>query len=192
MNIILEIKNCKFLGSGAEGSVYLTEEGYAIKLFKDVNAAKREEEILNITKDSVFFPNTILRIDNILIREYVAGENLYEYLKKHGLSYSLSIEIIELIEDLKRLNFKKLNARNSHIFVDSSEKIMVIDPRKSFTTSTPYPKDIIKILLKLHLFDKFLKDVLRYKPNLLSYWIEGYNYLASIKNHKNRRHRRHG
>lgn len=192
MNITLEIKNCKFLGSGAEGSVYLTEEGYAIKSFKDVTAAKREEEILKITKDSVFFPNTILRIDNILIREYVAGENLYEYLKKHGLSYSLSIEIIELIEDLKRLNFKKLNARNSHIFVDSSEKIMVIDPRKSFTTSTPYPKDIIKILLKLHLFDKFLKDVLEYKPNLLSYWIEGYNYLAAIKNNKNRRHRRHG
>ena len=40
---------------------------------------------------------------------------------------------------------------------------MVIDPRKPYTKVTPYPKDIIKILVKLHLFDKFLKDVLEYK-----------------------------
>ena len=179
MNNLLEIQNCTFLGSGTEGSVYLTEEGYALKCFKDLNAAKSEEEILNIAKDSVFFPNTILRVSNILIREYVAGENLYEYMSKNGLPYSLSIEIIELIEDLKRLNFKKLNVRNSHTFVTSSGKIRVIDPRKPFTTNMPYPKDIIKMLLKLHLYDKFLKDVIRYKPKLLSYWIEGHNYLAS-------------
>lgn len=181
MNIILEIQNCKFIGSGAEGSVYLTEEGYALKWFKDLKAAENEEEILKITKDSVFFPNVLLRVSNILIREYVDGENLYEYIKKHGLSYGLSIEIIELIEDLKRLNFKKLNVRNAHIFVNSSEKIMVIDPRKPFTMNVPYPKDIIKILLKLDLYDKFLKDILRYKPKLLSYWIEAYNYLQSTK-----------
>ena len=56
---------------------------------------------------------------------------------------------------------------------------MVIDPRKPYTKVTPYPKDIIKILVKLHLFDKFLKDVLEYKPDLLPYWTAAYNYLAS-------------
>lgn len=179
MNMRLSIQNCKFLGSGAEGSVYLTEEGYALKCFKNITAAKDEEEILRVTKDSVFFPKLILRFSNILIREYVEGENLYEYIKKHQLSYNLSIQIIELIEDLKRLNFKRLNLRNAHIFVNSSEKISVIDPRKPFDKDMPYPKDIIKILVKMNLYDEFLKDVFKYKPELVSYWIEGYNYVPS-------------
>ena len=55
---------------------------------------------------------------------------------------------------------------------------MVIDPRKSFSKSTPYPKDIIKIFLKLHLFDKFLEDLTQYKPDLLPYWIDSYKYTA--------------
>lgn len=178
MNYLLEIQDFKLLGSGAEGSVYLTPEGYALKTFKNIKAAKSEEEILKKTLDSSFFPNPILRISNILIREYVGGENLFEYITKHGLPYNLSKEIIDLIEDLKRLKFKRINIRNAHIFVDSKGKIMVINPRKPFTKITPYPKDIIKTLVKLHLFDKFLKDVLQYKPDLLSYWTDAYNYLA--------------
>lgn len=182
MNMTITIENCKFIGSGAEGRVYLTEEGYALKWFKDLKAAENEEKILKVTEDSIFFPKCILRIGNILIREYADGENLYEYIKKHGLSYKLSIEIIELIEDLKRLKFKRLNVRNAHIFVNSSGNIMVIDPRGSFTKNTPYPKDIIKVLLKVDLYDKFLKDILKYKPELLSYWIEAYNYFYLLKN----------
>lgn len=179
MNYLLEIQNCKLLGSRAEGSVYLTPEGFALKTFKNAKAAKSEEEILRKTLDSPFFPNPILRVSNILVREYVGGENLFEYISKHGLPYNLSIEIIDLIEDLKRLKFKRINIRNAHIFINSKGKIMVIDPRKPYTKVTPYPKDIIKILVKLHLFDKFLKDVLEYKPDLLPYWTAAYNYLAS-------------
>lgn len=69
----------------------------------------------------------------------------------------MSIEIIELIEDFKRLKFKRINIRNAHIFVNKNEKIQVIDPRKTFIKETPYPKDIISILVKLNLFDDFWK-----------------------------------
>ncbi len=65
--------------------------------------------------------------------------------------------LTELLEYLKRLNFKRINIRNAHIFIDKNEKVMVIDPRKAYTKITPYPKDIIKILLKLNLFDTFLQ-----------------------------------
>ena len=178
MNYILEAKEFKLLGSGAEGSVYLTPEGYAFKVFKNIENAKNEDEILKQTADSPFFPNSIVRTSNILIREYVGGVTLKEYISKHGLTYSLSKEIIDLIEDLKRLNFKRLNFRNAHIFVSSNGNIKVIDPRKPYSKTTPYPKDIVKILVKYHLFDKFLKDVLNYNPNLLPYWTLAYDYLA--------------
>ena len=86
-------------------------------------------------------------------------------------------------EDLKRLKFKRLNVRNAHIFIDSNEKIKVIDPRKPYVKNTPYPKDIIKLLLKLKVFDKFLQDLLNYRPDLLDYWIDGYNYVANNYRH---------
>ena len=154
MNNLIELKDCILLGSGAEGSVYLTSEGLALKCF-----------------------------NNILVRDYVNGENLSNYLSKNGLSYSLSIELIDLIEDLKILKFKRINIRNAHIFINKNEKLMVIDPRKPYTKIMPYPKDIIKILLKLNLFDTFLKNLLSYRPDLLDYWIDGYNFVVNNYRH---------
>lgn len=92
------------------------------------------------------------------------------------MSYKLSCEIIDLIEDFKKLHFKRLNIRNAHIFVGENENLMVIDPRKIYSKDTPYPKDIIKILVDLNVFDNFLKYLLDYKPELLSYWTKGYDY----------------
>ena len=177
MRYILDIKECKLLGKGYEGSVYLTPEGYALKIFSKKKNAKDEAEILEKAKDSRFFPNVIFLADNMMLREYVPGENLYEFLNKNRLSYKLSIEIIELIEDFKRLKFKRINIRNAHIFVDENEKIQIIDPRKTYIKETPYPKDIINILVKLNLFDDFLKNLINYNKDLLKYWIDGYEYL---------------
>lgn len=175
----LEIKDCIPLGAGHEGAVYLTPDGRALKVFKKVSSAKEEEKILIKTKDSRFFPKAIYREGNKLLREFVEGENLYQYIEKYGLSYKLSTEIIDLIEDFKRLKFKRINIRNAHIFVDNEENIKVIDPRKPFTMKTPYPKNIIRILVNLDSFEEFLKNLLLYKPYLLNFWIEGFHYAAS-------------
>lgn len=181
MSYFLNIEDCTLLGSGAEGSVYLTPEGYALKVFRNVTLARKEEEILNIASSSVYFPKSIIRISNILVREYVSGENLYEYILHNGLSYKLSSQLIDLVEDYKRLNFKRLNTRNAHLFVNSKEKLMVIDPRKPFSKETPYPKDIIKILCKLHVYDEFLKHLSSYKPHLMPYWTSAYEYVSSSR-----------
>ena len=177
MKNIIELQNCKLLGSGAEGTVYLSDEGYAIKCFRKTKAAKSEDEILELTKDSRFFPKTIVRFSNVIVREYVSGENLFEHLSRRGLSYKLSCEIIDLLEDLKKLEFTRLNVRNSHIFIDEEDNLRVIDPRKPFSKVEPYPKDIIKILVKCNLYDRFLQDALTYDPKLLSYWTDAYNVM---------------
>lgn len=183
MECIIKLNDCEILGSGCEGSVYLTPEGYALKVFTSIKSAESEAEILKKTESSRFFPNLLLKVSNIVIRDCVHGETLYEYLKIKGLSFKTSTEIIDLIEDLKRLKFKRINIRNAHIFIDNNENIMVIDPRKSYDKLTPYPKDIIKVLLKLNLFDDFIKNVVIYKPELLSYWIDGYNYVVNMYRH---------
>ncbi len=178
MKIIVELDNYKLLGKGAEGSVYLSKEGYAIKIFNKIKNADDEGMILKKTHNSRFFPKLIIQLGNILIRECVYGNNLYEYITSNNLSKKLAFEIIEFIEEIKMLNFSRVNIRNAHIFIDNNEKLMVIDPRKPFTKITPYPKDIIKILLKTQCYDKFLEYVAQYDHSLLSYWIKGYEYVA--------------
>ena len=37
----------------------------------------------------------------MVLREYISGENLGSYLYKHGLSYNIAVEIIELVEEFK-------------------------------------------------------------------------------------------
>ncbi|MDR3595404.1 serine/threonine protein kinase [Clostridium sp.] len=176
MRYVLDVNKCEFLGKGKEGSVYLTPEGYALKIFYNKNKAERETDILEIVNESRFFPKVLFIANNMVVRDYVEGDNLYEYINKNGLSYSLSTEIIELIEEFKKLNFTRLDIRNAHVFVNKNEKIQVIDPRKVFEKNTPYPKEIIKVLVKLNIFDEFLKHVLTYSPKLIKYWINGYNY----------------
>ena len=176
MRYILDIKECKFLGKGHEGAVYLTPEGYALKIFYKKKKARDEVSILEIVKDSRFFPNVIFIANNMILREYVEGITLSEYIKANGLSYNLSCEIVDLVEDFKKMKFKRINIRNAHIFVDKNEKIKVIDPRRIFSKNTPYPKDIIKILVSLNLFDDFLKNVAEYRPDLLKYYSEAYDY----------------
>ncbi|AIY78817.1 serine/threonine protein kinase [Clostridium botulinum] len=184
MRYLLNVKQCEFLGKGHEGKVYLTPEGFALKIFYNKKKAEKEVEILEKTKKSRFFPNVLFMAENMVLREFIDGDNLYEFLRKNGLTYSLSIEIIDLIEDFKILDFKRLNIRNAHIFVNKNNKIKVIDPRNPYSKFTPYPKDIIKTLVKLNLFDDFLKNLLDYKPDLLSYWIHGYDYFTLMSEKK--------
>lgn len=183
MKCTIELENCTLLGAGAEGSVYLTPEGYALKSFNTIKGAINEASILEDAKDSRFFPNVIVRISNIVIRECVEGDNILNFIEKKGLSYKLSCEIIDLVEDFKMLKFKRVNIRNAHIFVNNDETIMVIDPRKPYKKVTPYPKDIIKVLLKQKVFDDFLKYLLEYRPDLLDYWIDGYDYVVHRYRH---------
>ena len=176
MRYILNKKDCKFLGKAKEGEVYLTPEGYALKIFYKKKKAKEEVKLLEIASKSRFFPNVIFIAQNMILREYIKGINLKEYIDLNGLSYNLSCEIIDLVENFKSMKFTRINIRNAHIFVDNHEKIHVIDPRKVFSKNTPYPKDIVKILVKSNVFDDFVKYLLDYKPELINYWIAAYDY----------------
>ena len=179
MRVNIQLNECELLGKGAEGSVYLTPEGYALKVFNNTKGADDEALILNKVGNSRFFPRIIVQISNLIVRECVQGINLYEYIAQNGLSENLAFEIIEFVENLKEVGFTRINIRNAHIFIDRNEKLMIIDPRKAFEKITPYPKDIIKILLKNQCYDEFLSYVTQYDFKLISYWIKGYEYVAN-------------
>ena len=105
MRYILDIKECKFLGKGHEGAVYLTPEGYALKIFYKEKKAKDEVKILDLVSGSRFFPKVLFIAHNMVLREYVSGVTLKKYISDHGLSYNLSCEIIDLLEILNKINY---------------------------------------------------------------------------------------
>ena len=118
MKIVIELNEYKLLGQGAEGTVYLSKEGYALKVFNKTKGADDEANTLRIAKDSRFFPKIIIQLGNVLIRECVSGKNLYEHIIENELTEKVANEIIEFIEELKKLEFSRINIRNAHIFIN--------------------------------------------------------------------------
>lgn len=166
----VDLKRCIFLGSGRSGSVYLMPDGRAIKIFKDQESCVHEYMILESVKGNRHFPEAYECRNNFIIRDFVDGICLVDYVKKYGLSKTLSLNLIELIEDFKRLGFTKLDMRCSHIFIQDDESVMVIDPRGNYTVDMPYPKSIMKKLKKLDRVHEFISTLRSHYPSLYAKW----------------------
>lgn len=170
----INLKECVFLGSGYEGKVYLTPNGHALKVFKNKNNCTAEYNILKKVEGSEYFPKIIKKTKFCILREYVSGENLKEYIIKNGLSKKLAINLINLVQEFEKLNFKKLDMRGAHIFVQNNEKVKVIDPRKSFKKKVLIPFSLIRDIDKSGALDDFMKVLVIERPDLAILWINAF------------------
>lgn len=170
----VNIKKCKFLGQGCEGRVYLTEDGYALKIFKNNKKSREEYKILKKVEGSDNFPKIIKYSGNCILREYVGGTKLKEYIREKGMSERLALNLIGLIEEFKRLKFKRLDIRGEHIFVQNDESIKVIDPRKSYIKNVAKPRSLIRTLDKCGVLDDFIKVLITYRPKLAVLWQDAF------------------
>lgn len=172
------LKDYKVLGKGNNGTVYLTPDNKALKLFNQVQVCRKEYLILKKVSGNDYFPKVYEYGKNYIIRDCIEGVSLTEYIKKHGLSRELSIEIIKLLQAFKNLNFTKLDTRCRDIFVTHDGSLMSIDPKNYYTKSRNYPRHLCKGLKKLGVLDIFM-DVLKSEhPNLYKKWSHKvYRYL---------------
>jgi predicted Ser/Thr protein kinase len=171
----VSIKKCKFLGKGYEGRVYLTPQMEALKIFKDKRKCKDEYDLLKKVEGSKFFPKALQINENYMLREYVPGTPLENYIKKNGLSRKLSLSLINLIEEFERLGFTRLDITARHIYVQSDEDVRVIDPRKCYIKEVPFPELMLSDLERIHHLDNFLKILVQERPNLAVKWFKGLN-----------------
>ena len=152
----VDLSTCEFLGEGCSGKVYKLENGYVIKIFKSSKSCYHEYSILKKAENDVHFPKAIDIRKNAMIREYVDGIELSPYIKRYGLSKELAVNIINLVKAFRKLGFKKLDTRCAHIFVQSDEAIMVIDPRRVYEKRAEYPAKILNCLKKAKCLEKFM------------------------------------
>lgn len=172
----IDLITCDFLGQGRNGKVYLLPNGNALKIFFKEQNCKHEYEILKSVEGNKHFPRVYQYNYNCMIREYVGGTLIQNYINEYGLSVSLAKNLIELIEDFRNLNFTRLDIRCEHIFIQKNEDIKIIDPRKTYTKVIPYPHSIIATLNRLGVLDNFFNIVKYTDDKLYHTWSTRYIY----------------
>lgn len=165
-NIHIDLKSCKYLGKGHSGQVYLMPNGQVLKIFNNSQRCKEEFDILKSVEGSPHFPKAYNMGKYHIIREYVGGMNVEDYLIKYGLSKSFVIKAAELVDDMKKLGFTKLEMRFPHLFVQEDGTLMLIDPRKSYEQNIPYPKSFFKRLRKMGLIKQFMQILNEERPDM--------------------------
>ena len=171
----VNLLDCKPLGDGHNGIVYLLPEGKVIKICYDARSCRKEYDILKRINKNKYFPRTYGMMGNYMIRDYVDGIVLKKYIKRHGFSRELAIKLIELLEEFRRLGFKKIDIRCKDIMVRPDGNLMVIDPKKFYTKKRDFPRHLSKGLYKLGVLDSFMDILEEEKPKLFKRWHEKVN-----------------
>lgn len=166
----IDLRECRYLGEGHNGTVYLMPGGKAIKIFKEKKCCKNEYFILKSVNGSSHFPKVYSYGENYIIRDYVGGTCAKDYIKENGLTGALSKNLIELVEEFRKLRFTKLDIRCRDLYVQEDESIIVIDPKSSYTRRVDFPRHLAKGLKKLEVLDEFLDIVKKERPDLYGDW----------------------
>lgn len=152
-------REANFLGEGHNGIVYELPNKKAIKIFLKKKVCNDEGSILAKTNGSKFFPRLYKRGKYYVVRDLVEGKRLDKYVKEKGLNEKLIKNIYELLTELQKLKFKKLDTRCKDIYVLDNEKLMVIDPKKAYTRKVDYPRHLMKGLNKIGVLEEFFDGI---------------------------------
>jgi len=152
-------REANYLGEGHNGIVYELPNKKAIKIFLRKKVCNDEGTILSKTNGSKYFPYLYRREKFYVIRDLVEGKRLDKHIQKNGLSEKLIKNIYELLQEFKRLKFKKLDIRCKDVYVSDNEKLMIIDPKKAYTRSIDYPRHLMKGLNKIGVLEEFFEGI---------------------------------
>lgn len=178
----INLLDCKFLGKGHNGVVYMLPDGKVIKICFDPISCKKEYLILKRVNNNKHFPRVYCMLGNYMIRDYVDGVTLPRYIKSYGLDRDLAIKIINLFEEFKKLKFLKEDIRCKDIMVQPDGSLMVIDPKKFYSKKRDFPRHLSKGLSKLGVLNFFISVVKEEKPVLYKQWHKNLNEYISERN----------
>ncbi|MDP4144283.1 MAG: protein kinase [Bacillota bacterium] len=171
-NFEINLLNCKVLGKGHNGIVYMLPEGKVIKICFESKSCYKEYFILNKVNNNKYFPRVYGMMGNYMIRDYVDGITFKDYVKDHGLNRELALKLICLLEEFYTLNFKKIDIRCKDIIIKPNGKLMIIDPKKFFSKERDFPRHLSKGLYNLGVLNYFMSVLKEERPNLYKKWNE--------------------
>lgn len=182
-NFNINLLDCKFIGKGHNGTVFLLpDSNKIIKICTEEESCISEYDILEKVNGNKYFPKVYGMCGNYMIRDYVTGEILKDYIKKNGLTKEMSIKIIELLEEFNKLKFTKQDIRCKDIIVQKDGTLKVIDPKNFYNKHRIFPRHLSKGLYKLGVIDYFLDTMKKERYEQYKKWNGKIrNYIKYIK-----------
>lgn len=167
----LREERLKFVGEGSQGKVYLIDAQRCIKIYKRIEFLQLELEVLLKARNEPQFPKVYEWGRDYMIREYIPGIGLKDYLRKYPLTRELSRQIVELFLAFERLKFNRLDTRMAHIIVTPTGEIKAIDPANAMRKSGSYPRKFLSQLAKLKCQETFFQHLQTINPELYERWV---------------------
>ncbi|KAB2460522.1 kinase [Bacillus sp. CH126_4D] len=168
-----EVMGNELIGDGKDGEVYQLSEEKCVKIFFNEETQQRELEALMAGQSSPVIPTVYEHGENYIVMEYVQGVSLARYLKREKeLSEQLAIKILAMLDELEKIQFKRLDTEVRHILINEEGKLKVIDHKRAFTSDSRVPKKLLKGLEKLGQSQVFLNHVKNLRLDSYRMWIK--------------------
>jgi predicted Ser/Thr protein kinase len=171
LNSEIDTKNLQLIGKGTQGKVYKIDSQKCIKIFKSKKDCQDELQTLLMARDNKHFPILYQYGADYIIREYIDGIELNEYLKKQTPSEHFWVKIIDLYEAMVKVGYTRLDTAIFHIYVLPSGDLKLIDTAKAMKKSSSIPNLLISGLEELGVKKDFFSFLERNRPDLYTKWI---------------------
>ncbi len=159
----------EIVGRGNEGEVWRIAPDRCVKIARDPKALQREIAAMEQGQACPYFPRLYESGSRHMVREYVEGVSLSQYLDDHPLTPELARALISLFVWLRRLGFKRVDTRLHHVLVNP-DGLKIIDPSNLDKEHDPFPRKAWRGLKKRGHAAAFRKYLAHYAPRLYAEW----------------------
>ena len=166
----INVKGLPLVGKGAHGKVYKLDENRCIKICKSTKDMQMEYSVLKKVEGYPQFPRVYRCEDKYMIREYIAGPNIIDYIKHNGLDNNLARELTELIIVFINLRFTRIDIRMGEVFVSSGSRIRIIDTTRYMDKRASYPRKMLKTLKNLGYYNQYMNFLKQNYPKFYISW----------------------
>ncbi|MFE3893005.1 hypothetical protein ACFX4Y_25500 [Priestia sp. YIM B13446] len=170
-NVFMDFKKYAVVGQGKDGVIYQVTSNRCVKVFFKEEVYKKELKAIQVGQSSSIIPRLYGYGSNYIVMEYIEGISLAKHLKKNRyITKSLVMQLINLIDELKKLNFSRQDTELRHILMNEQGNLKVIDLKRAFSSNRPIPVKLLTELKKLKLSKEFLSYVKDICPSLYQKW----------------------
>lgn len=166
-----DLKGLQFIGKGIHGKVYKIDSKTCIKIFNKEEFFEKELQTLKMAQGNAHFPELYCFGNKYIVREFIDGIELDNYLKANPLTLDISGKLICLYEAMYKVGFSRLDTIIFHIFITKDGNLRLIDTARVMKKKSSYPKILLDGLKKLGYKETFLSHVKELRFDLYQKWL---------------------
>jgi RIO-like serine/threonine protein kinase len=166
----IDLKQLSLIGTGVHGKVYRLDKNRCIKICKKTKDMQKEHHVLKYVEGYSQFPKVYECEGRYMIREYVDGTNIIDYIKQNGFNNSLARELTELIKLFIKLKFTRIDIKMNELFITKDHKIKIIDTTRYLDKKASYPYKMLKVLKELGYYKQYMNFLKENYTNFYKGW----------------------